>query len=269
MKSVLQYLERKLERHAVPHLSLMLALGQAAVFAMLFTQPKLPIKLALIPDAVMAGEWYRLGSFLVLPPGHDILTLFCIYGFYLMGETLEIQWGTFRYNLYLLIAYLATVGAAWLNPGLPTFSAFIGGSVFLAFAWLYPEFIFRIYFLFPIKAKYLALITWIAYLWYFTFGDWATKACVVAAVANFLLFFGKSIFWRILHGKKMMEMGMELIRRQKRGIHRCTICGLTERDDHTVDFRYCSKCDGMHEYCEVHLKDHAHKVAPGTGNSHD
>ncbi len=261
MKSLLQNLERKLEPYAIPHLSVILALGQVAVFAMLVPQPELMFKLALIPNEVMAGQWYRLVSFLVVPPGIDILTLFCIYGFYFMGETLEVQWGTLRYNLYLLIAYLATVSAAWLNPAFPTFSAFIGGSVFLAFAWLYPDFIFQIYFVIPIKAKYLALITWVAFFFSLTFGAWPTKVAVIASVANFLLFFGRSIVWRILHGKKMMEMSLQLIRRQQKGIHRCAICGLTERDDHTVDFRYCSKCEGMYEYCEIHLKDHEHQIA--------
>ena len=168
-----------------------------------------------------------------------------------------------RFNS-LLIGYLATVGAAWINPAAPTFSGYLGGSVFLAFAWLYPECPIHIYFLLAIKAKYIALLTWIVYLYLFTFGEWSTRIEILAAVANFLVFFGKSIFWRILYGKKMMDFSFELIRRQTKGIHRCAVCGLTERDDHTIDFRYCSKCEGMFEYCEVHLKNHEHQTAPKT-----
>lgn len=260
MKSVLQLLERKLERFAVPHVSLMLALGQVAVMAMLITKPELWDKLSLIPNQVEAGEWYRLVSFLVLPPGCDILTLFGIYLFYLMGETLEIQWGTLRYNLYLLIAYAATVGAAWINPQFPTYSSYIGGSVFLAFAWLYPEFVLQLYFLFPVKIKYLAALTWIWFFWQLTFADWATKVSVLASVANFLLFFGANIFWYILYGKRQMEFKLALIRRNLTGIHRCVVCGVTERDDPSLEFRYCSKCEGAFEYCEIHLKTHEHRV---------
>ena len=40
--------------------------------------------------------------------------------------------------------------------------------------------------------------------------------------------------------------------------HRCTICGRTELDDESLEFRYCSKCEGSHEYCQDHLFTHQH-----------
>lgn len=40
--------------------------------------------------------------------------------------------------------------------------------------------------------------------------------------------------------------------------HRCTICGRTELDDERLEFRYCSKCEGNHEYCQDHLFTHQH-----------
>ena len=40
--------------------------------------------------------------------------------------------------------------------------------------------------------------------------------------------------------------------------HRCTICGRTELDDERLEFRYCSKCEGSHEYCQDHLFTHQH-----------
>lgn len=263
MKSLLLSLERKLAPYAIPHLSLMIALGQVAVLAMLITQPQLAGRLVLVPHLVMAGEWYRLGSFLILPPGSDILTLFGIYLFYLMGETLEVQWGTARYNLYLLIAYVATLSVAWINPAFPTYSLYIGGSVFLAFAWMYPDFELMIMFIIPVKIRYLALITWISFLWTLAFGQLNSKLAVLASVANFLLFFGVEIFWRMRSGKMQMERGFARLRKQSAAIHRCTVCGITERDDRSLDFRFCSKCQGgAFEYCEIHLANHEHRVAP-------
>ena len=41
-------------------------------------------------------------------------------------------------------------------------------------------------------------------------------------------------------------------------IHKCTICGRTNITDPQLTFRYCSKCDGNHEYCEDHLFTHTH-----------
>lgn len=40
--------------------------------------------------------------------------------------------------------------------------------------------------------------------------------------------------------------------------HKCTICGRTELDDDSLEFRYCSKCEGSHEYCQDHLFTHQH-----------
>ena len=260
MKSMLLWLERKLAPFAVPHVSLMLALGQVAVLAMLISQQQLELRMVLVPHLVEAGEWYRLFSFLILPPGTDILTLFGIYLFYMMGETLEAQWGTVRYNLYLLIAYAATLAVAWINPALPTYSSYIGGSVFLAFAWLYPDFTLMIMFIIPVKIRYLAILTWLTFLYTLAFGQVSSKLAVLASVANFLLFFGKEIFQRMISGKRQMERGIADLRRQGAALHRCSVCGITERDDKTLYFRFCSKWEGAFEYCEIHLATHEHKI---------
>ena len=40
--------------------------------------------------------------------------------------------------------------------------------------------------------------------------------------------------------------------------HKCTVCGRTDADDPTLEFRYCSKCKGYHCYCSEHISNHAH-----------
>jgi hypothetical protein len=40
--------------------------------------------------------------------------------------------------------------------------------------------------------------------------------------------------------------------------HKCTICGRTELDGDRLEFRFCSKCEGDHEYCQDHLFTHQH-----------
>ena len=49
--------------------------------------------------------------------------------------------------------------------------------------------------------------------------------------------------------------------------HKCTICGRTELDDEKLEFRFCSKCEGNHEYCQDHLFTHQHikNGVPGAG----
>ena len=40
--------------------------------------------------------------------------------------------------------------------------------------------------------------------------------------------------------------------------HQCYICKRTELDDSNLEFRFCSKCGGNHEYCQDHLFTHIH-----------
>ena len=46
----------------------------------------------------------------------------------------------------------------------------------------------------------------------------------------------------------------------QKAMHKCAICGRTEKDDDTLEFRYCSKCNGSYEYCSDHLYTHEHRT---------
>jgi hypothetical protein len=112
----------------------------------------------------------------------------------------------------------------------------------------------------PVKIKYLALLEWITYFLSFAFGDWMQKAMVLAAVSNFLLFFGKDIFRSVLDGKRRMEWNARHLAKRDKPFHTCAICGATERTHPKMDFRYCTKCEGSYEYCAEHLPTHEHVV---------
>lgn len=40
--------------------------------------------------------------------------------------------------------------------------------------------------------------------------------------------------------------------------HRCTVCGRTDASHPELEFRYCSRCNGYHCYCEDHISNHTH-----------
>ena len=40
--------------------------------------------------------------------------------------------------------------------------------------------------------------------------------------------------------------------------HKCTICGRTDVTNPELEFRYCSRCNGYHCYCEEHISNHTH-----------
>ena len=266
--NLLDRLERKLGRFAIPHLTIGLILFQVVAYALIESQNKQEIQwniregISLIPEKVMDGEIWRLGTFLFVPPsGFVVYAFFFWYLFYLMGNALEIRWGIFRYNVYLLIGYLATVGVAFLHPDIPASNVFLEGTVFLAFAMLYPDFELYIFFILPVKIKWFALITWIGYLYGLITGDWETRLLILASVSNFLLFFHRDIIERIRIGRRRMAMqAAHYAIRPPEYFHRCVACGITDRTDPTMEFRYCSKCLGNCGYCSAHLHDHQHVV---------
>lgn len=256
---LLDTLERKFHPFAVSNLTLLLLAAQAVGFVLVTTKPAHVNDMLLIMDRVIAGEVWRLGTFLFIPPTtNPFFLFFALYFFYLTGTVLEANWGHVRYNLYVLIAYLATLGAAALVPSAPASSGYIGLSVYLAFAYLYPNFEVLLFFILPVKIKYMALLVWIGIFYAFVTGDLLTKALAVSSVANFLLFFSKDIAFRASDGKRRMEWQAKHLRQRDKPFHNCTICGATERTHPKMDFRYCSKCEGSYEYCADHLKTHEH-----------
>jgi hypothetical protein len=270
--TLLDTLQRKFGRFAVPHVTVGLIACQVIVYLLAQGMPRpegaepVEMRLLLIPDRVLAGEAWRLATFLVIPPfGNVVCSFFFWYLFYLMGTALERSWGVFRYNVFLLIGYVATVGVSFLTPDLPSSNTFLEASVFLAFAYLFPDFELYIFFLLPVKIKWLALLTWISYGAVLVFGDWLSRLLVLASVCNFLLFFGKDIVQRVRTARRRMAtQAARLTAREPAYYHRCAVCGITDRTHPKMDFRYCSKCAGNHGYCEEHLRNHEHVTAVDT-----
>jgi hypothetical protein len=271
--SLLNRLERALGRFAISDLSLYLILGQVMVLGFALLGQFDVGRIMLLPAAVRAGEVWRLVTFLFVPPvttltmTSAIFLAFGWYLFYLMGSALEQHWGVFRYNAFLLLGWLLTVGAAFFTPVEYGTNGYIAATVFLAFAYLNPDFVMYIFLILPVKIKWLALIQWIGYGYLLLFGSWSTRLMVLASTGNFLLFFARDIIRSARSGKRRMEwqartFGAENSEREPR--HRCFTCGKTDVSHPQMDFRYCSKCAGDQCYCSEHLSTHVHVVAaPG------
>lgn len=261
MRQFFLALERKLAPYAIPQLGLILAVLQAAMWFLLQAKAELWGSLALNGVMVLQGEYYRLFSFLMLPSSMGFLELLGIYFFYFMSTVLEARWGALRVNLYLGISWLASIAICFLSPQLALSSFYLDSSLFLAFAWLYPDFQLLIFFIIPVKAKYIALITWIFYLLTLAQGSWEQRLVVLAAVSNFVIFFGRDVWNRMWSGRARMERNFAVVRKDTKPFHRCQTCGITDKDNPQMEFRFCSKCQGDFEYCTDHLGTHDHRLA--------
>ncbi len=258
----LDKLQRRFGRFAVPHLTEGLIVCQVVTYFLLQGRPDLRDMIALVPGRVLQGEVWRLVTFVCQPPITNLLfAVFAWYLFYLMGTALETTWGTFRYNVYLLVGWLATIGVSFLQPASPASIGFLQGSVFLAFAYLYPDFQLLLFFILPVKVKWLAMFAWAGYIFTMLFGSPMTQLLVAASVCNFVLFFWHDIFLRVKAAERRIERKAQATHSAHVPRHTCTVCGVTSLSDPKMSFRYCSKCAGTPCYCAEHLHNHPHLIA--------
>ena len=271
-------LRRKLEKYAIPNLTLYLIICYGIGYLMQYLVP--------------AGYQYLMLDPILIPPDSSniFFVLITLYLYYSLGGLLERIWGTYKYNVYLFSGLLFTILGAFvlcgysvlmgaqptmytglylLNNGSAVYfgqfsTYYINMSIFLACAASIPDVQVLLMFIFPIKVKWLGIVYGIILLVNCIQGGIATWIVVIFSLLNFLVFF--------LRSKGKMHLSVGQIKRQQefhqkmrsagqtKGItrHKCAICGRTELDGDDLEFRFCSKCNGNYEYCQYHLFTHEH-----------
>ncbi|MGE4282954.1 MAG: rhomboid family intramembrane serine protease [Clostridia bacterium] len=219
------------------------------------------VKLMLIPAYVLRGEVWRLVTFIFIPPNvsSPIWIIFALYLYYMIGNALEHEWGIFKFNIYYLLGVIGTIAAVFITGGAAT-ATYLNLSLFLAFARIYPNYEFLLFFILPVKVKYLAWLNWIYIGFTVVFMPIPQKVMALVSIANYFVFFGRDISSRIKTNRQVHYNRRNFQQQIPRVItmHKCTVCGVTEKDDPKMDFRYCIDCEGDYEYCMEHLKNHEH-----------
>lgn len=192
----LDKLERKVGKFAIPNLMLYISAGNLLVFLISFMLPSLPDHLALYPSLVLQGQVWRLITYVFIPPETSILwILFAVYFYYMIGNTLEHEWGSFHLNAYYLTGMLATTVAAFITGG--TYGIHLNLSLFLAFAYLFPNYEILLFFFLPVKVKYLAWLN-LAFIGFTVLSQpLPYKIAAIVSLANYLLFFGDDMINRL------------------------------------------------------------------------
>ena len=72
-------------------------------------------------------------------------------------------------------------------------------SLFLAFAIIYPNFQVRLFFIIPVKMKWLAIANAVLLGFMFINDSWAGRVVLLVSLANIILFFGKDFINGIKH----------------------------------------------------------------------
>jgi membrane associated rhomboid family serine protease len=198
----LNKLERKFGRYAIPNLMNYIVGMTMAVYIVQYVLNISAYRyLAFIPDLIMKGQVWRIITFIFIPPASSIITIaFVIYFYYLMGTTLENEWGTFKFNIYYLFGMIGTIIAAFLT-GSGT-SVYLNLSLFLAFAYLFPDVEILLFFILPVKVKWIAYLDWVYFILSLIFGTMSTRIAVTASLINFFIFFGEDLINYIKYQRK-------------------------------------------------------------------
>jgi membrane associated rhomboid family serine protease len=262
----LNKLERRFGSYAIRDLMKYIVILNALAFVLVYIDPTGTFynKLVLDPAMVFKGQVWRLVTFVFLPPSFSLLWVaLTLYFYYSIGVALEHEWGSFRFNMYYLIGMLGTIAVS-LIFGFPATALFINLSLFLAFARLYPDYEILIFYMLPVKIKYIAILDWLYFASAILLGSMPSKVIAIVSLINYFLFFGADIFSRAKLNKQVHSRRQSFKRDMPREItyHRCTVCGRTEKDDPKLEFRYCNECEGDYEYCMEHVRNHEHKTKP-------
>ncbi|MFA6029073.1 MAG: Rhomboid family protein [Elusimicrobiota bacterium] len=183
-------LERRLGPWALENLGLFIVAMNAAVWALSLVKPDFPSLLALDPALLVSGQPWRALTFLFVPPTtHPVWMLLWLYLLFVYAGALEREWGDFRFNLFYLLGALALLGAS-LATGRGLSNMPLNASIFLAFAALFPDFELLLFFVLPVKVKWLAAFAWAGILWTLLAGSWDSRLTTAAGILNYAVFFG-------------------------------------------------------------------------------
>lgn len=198
----LNKLERKFGRYAIPNLMYYIIGITMAVYVVQYIL-NIPLYsyLAFVPGLIMKGQVWRIIAFIFIPPASSIVTIaFVMYFYYMMGMTLENEWGTFKFNVYYLFGMIGTIIAAFL-AGDGT-SVYLNLSLFLAFAYIFPDVEILLFFILPVKVKWIAYLDWAYFILSLIFGTMSTRIAAIASLINFFIFFGDDFINYIKNQRK-------------------------------------------------------------------
>ena len=291
----------------VRNLMLYLGIGNVAVYLLTLLNTANPMFYELLCfdyEKLLSGQVWRLFSYplcYLTEMSSPFLGIISMFFYYWCGTVLDQYWGALRFNLYFLCGVVLTdlagillglvAGAEFGSYGI-TLGSFVGAeyvymSLLLAVATVLPDQQIRIWFVIPVKMKWLA---WLDIgLTLFNIVDTALKMLrfglhsvtmylflliPLVAIVNWLLFFGKQaanvlpdfVRYHPKHKswKQSVKQGRiyEVPNKQGQARFRCTVCGRTELSDPNLEFRYCSQCAGYRCYCQDHIHNHTHITEP-------
>lgn len=198
-------LDRKFGRRSIPHMMYFITGVMLAVFvADLLFQGSVSAMLYFDRGLILQGQVWRIITFIFLPPNSSLIWIFfSLYFYCFIGNGLESAWGSFRFNVFYFVGVLGAIISGFISGyGI---NHYLNMSLFLAFAAIYPDHQILLFFILPIKIKWLAILDVVYFLIGFIRGPWSTRITIIFALANIFLFFGGDLLRNIKQQTQYMK----------------------------------------------------------------
>jgi len=261
-------------RFGIPNLMLYIVIAQIGVYVLdIFMRGQLSsFWLPFNRTAILHGQVWRLVTFIILPSdSNPFFLLLSCYFYYWIGTMLEREWGTAKFSLFYLSGVVLSILSGMILGITQIY--YVNLSIFLIIATLYGEMQVLLFFVLPIKMKWMAIIDvaliMVDVIRFAMAGVWVGALMPLASFINYFVFTWP--FWSAKLGIARRRVDPQVInfkraqrqaQKQAKGTggfhHKCAVCGITDADDPNMEFRYCSKCDGYYCYCMKHINNHVH-----------
>lgn len=187
----MRFLERHLGWIAIPNLAIILVTLQGLGFLMVMSDPSWIGHLALVPELVIAGQYWRLVTFLALPLSTSPLwVIFTLWFLYFVVNMIENEWGAFKTTFYVLISIVLMIAFSFVFSYPITQIAGFESTLFLASAALFPNMEILLFMIVPVKMKWLAWLTLAVLFFHLLTDSWLDRLYLLAIYGNYFLFFG-------------------------------------------------------------------------------
>ena len=267
-------------RFGIPNLMLIIVIGNAAVWLLtkMDTTGQIVSLLSGSAQGILHGQVWRLVTYVFVPTeASPIWLLVMLYFYYWIGSCLEREWGNGKFTIYyvsgmLLTAIYGVVLSAVLRRDVIVSTTYLNLSMFFAFAFLFPDTTVLLFFILPVKMKWLAYLDGALFAFDIIKAigahNWAGVVLPIVALLNFAVFIWPEVHYlkeraKYQNSRKTVQFRQaqqqQAKQAQQQGYrHKCAVCGRTDTDYPDLQFRYCSKCVGYHCFCQDHIFNHVH-----------
>ena len=288
MKFISQAIDRFCQKHrrfGIRKLMLYIVLITAGVFVAILASElggtaggSLYFLLPFHPAYIAQGQVWRIITWVFIPISNNILWFaISLYFYYFIGSTLEREWGAGKFTIfyisgvllnliYGLIMWFVFETVVMLTP------MYLNLSMLFAFATLFPDVVIRLFFVIPLKIKWLALFNAVFFIFRIAQdifnGDYFLAFIPLVAILNYFLMCGYELIsylrpYKVRTSPQVVNF-KKAAKQVKRDLadkpyrHKCAVCGKTDIEYPDLEFRYCSRCNGYHCFCIDHINNHIH-----------